>query len=87
MITSPNVEAAFRTVPRALFTPPGTPLEVVYNPDDAVATKTDEYGVVISSVSAPFIQAQMIEQAEIGPGMSVLEVGSGGSLSSQCVQL
>lgn len=78
MITSPNAEAAFRTVPRALFTPPGTLFEVVYNADDAVATKTDEYGVVISSVSAPFIQAQMIEQAEIGPGMSVLEVGSGG---------
>lgn len=78
MITTPAVESAFRRVPRARFTPAGTPLEVVYNADDAVTTKTDQYGVVISSVSAPFIQAQMIEQAEIKPGMSVLEVGSGG---------
>lgn len=78
MITTPAVETAFRRVPRARFTPAGTPLEVVYNADDAVATKRDQHGVVISSVSAPFIQAQMIEQAEIKPGMSVLEVGSGG---------
>jgi protein-L-isoaspartate(D-aspartate) O-methyltransferase len=78
MITAPAVESAFRRVPRATFTPMGTPLEVVYNADDAVTTKKNEYGVVISSVSAPFIQAQMIEQAEIESGMSVLEVGSGG---------
>jgi protein-L-isoaspartate(D-aspartate) O-methyltransferase len=78
MIATPAVESAFRRVPRARFTPAGTPLEVVYNADDAVATKTNQYGAVISSVSAPFIQAQMIEQAEIKPGMSVLEVGSGG---------
>jgi protein-L-isoaspartate(D-aspartate) O-methyltransferase len=78
MITKPAVEAAFRRVPRERFAPAGTPLETVYNADDAVPTKTDQYGVVISSVSAPFIQAQMIEQAAIEPGMSVLEIGSGG---------
>jgi protein-L-isoaspartate(D-aspartate) O-methyltransferase len=78
MITSPAVEAAFRAVPRARFTPLGTPLDVVYNPSDSVAIKTDEHGVIISSVSAPFIQAQMIEQADISSGMSVLEIGSGG---------
>jgi protein-L-isoaspartate(D-aspartate) O-methyltransferase len=78
MITSPAVEAAFRAVPRAKFIPAGTPLDVVYNADDSVTTKTDEHGVIISSISAPFIQAQMIEQAEIAPGMSVLEIGSGG---------
>lgn len=78
MITSPVVERAFRTVPRHLFVPQGTPLEVAYNAADSVAIKRDSDGVIISSTSAPFIQARMIEQAELGPGMSVLEIGSGG---------
>ncbi len=78
MITSPVVERAFRTVPRHLFVPEGTPLEVAYDADDSVATKRERDGVVVSSISAPFIQAQMIEQAGLGPGMSVLEIGSGG---------
>ncbi|MEU8266399.1 methyltransferase, FxLD system [Sphaerisporangium sp. NPDC049002] len=78
LITSPVVERAFRVVPRHEFAPAGTSLEVAYNADDSVTTKTDEHGAVTSSISAPFIQARMIEQAEIGPGMSVLEVGSGG---------
>ncbi|MGH3899601.1 MAG: methyltransferase, FxLD system [Pseudonocardiaceae bacterium] len=78
MITSPVVERAFRTVLRHAFVLEGTPLEVAYNADDSVTTKTDEYGVVISSISAPFIQARMIEQAAVRPGMSVLELGSGG---------
>ncbi|MEO3854502.1 methyltransferase, FxLD system [Acrocarpospora sp. B8E8] len=77
-ITSAEVEAAFRAVPRHEFAPAGTPLEAIYNPGDSVVTKRDEYGVAVSSISAPFIQARMIEQAELGPGMSALEVGSGG---------
>ncbi|MEU8216765.1 methyltransferase, FxLD system [Micromonospora taraxaci] len=78
MITSPAVEAAFRTVPRHAFVPTGTPLEVVYAVDQSVITKTDEHGVHLSSVSAAYIQARMIEQAGVGPGMRVLEIGSGG---------
>jgi protein-L-isoaspartate(D-aspartate) O-methyltransferase len=78
MITSQVVETAFRTVPRHEFVPAGTPLEVAYNADDSVATKRDEHGVIISSISAPFIQARMIEQSELRRGMSVLEIGSGG---------
>lgn len=78
MITSLVVERAFRTVPRHLFVSEDTPLEVAYNADDSVATKREQDGVIISSISAPFIQAQMIEQAGLGPGMSVLEIGSGG---------
>lgn len=78
MITLPVVDHAFRTVPRHLFVPEGTPLEVAYNTDDSVTIKTDPDGAVISSTSAPFIQARMIEQAELGPGMRVLEIGSGG---------
>ncbi|PZG18012.1 methyltransferase, FxLD system [Nonomuraea aridisoli] len=77
-ITSAEVAAAFRAVPRHAFVLPGTPLDVAYNADNSVVTKTTEHGVAVSSVSAPFIQALMIEQAEIGPGMSVLEIGSGG---------
>jgi protein-L-isoaspartate(D-aspartate) O-methyltransferase len=78
VITSPVVEHAFRTVPRHLFAPEGTSLEVAYNADDSVTIKTDQDSAVISSISAPFIQARMIEQAGLGPGMSVLEIGSGG---------
>ncbi|VVJ22643.1 Protein-L-isoaspartate O-methyltransferase (EC [Amycolatopsis camponoti] len=78
MITSPLVERAFRTVPRHLFVVEGTPLEVTYNVDNSVAIKRDPDGVVISSTSAAYIQARMIEQAALGPGMSVLEIGSGG---------
>ncbi|MBP2323796.1 protein-L-isoaspartate(D-aspartate) O-methyltransferase [Kibdelosporangium banguiense] len=78
MITSPVVERAFRTVPRHLFVAEGTPLDVTYNVDQSVAIKRDPDGVIISSTSAAYIQARMIEQAELGPGMSVLEIGSGG---------
>ena len=77
-ITSPAVARAFRIVPRHLFVPDGTPLEVAYNDANSVAIKQDADGVVISSTSAPFIQARMIEQADLGPGMIVLEIGSGG---------
>lgn len=78
MITSDVVEAAFRTVPRHEFVPPGTPLEQVYAIDHSVATKRDEHGAIVSSVSAAYIQVRMIEQAQLCPGANVLEVGSGG---------
>jgi protein-L-isoaspartate(D-aspartate) O-methyltransferase len=43
-----------------------------------VVTKRDEAGTSVSSVSAPQVQAHMLEQAEITEGMNVLEIGSGG---------
>lgn len=76
-IRSERVAAAFLAVPRQVFAA-GRPLEEVYAARDAVITKRDERGVAISSVSAPEIQAFMLEQADIRPGMSVLEIGSGG---------
>jgi protein-L-isoaspartate(D-aspartate) O-methyltransferase len=76
-ITSPEVEAAFRAVPRHLFMPPATPLETAYNGHRAPVTKRVD-GVNLSSVSAPWLQATMIAQAGIGPGMRVMEIGSGG---------
>ncbi|WP_284740308.1 methyltransferase, FxLD system [Amycolatopsis sp. RTGN1] len=78
MITSPLVARAFRTVPRHLFVAEGTPLDVTYNVDNSVAIKRDPDGVIISSISAAYIQARMIEQATLDQGMSVLEIGSGG---------
>ncbi|MFD0852776.1 methyltransferase domain-containing protein, partial [Actinomadura adrarensis] len=77
-IVSPVLEKAFRRVPRELFVPDGTALEVVYSVDNSVVTKTDEHGVNLSSISATYIQARMIEMAGLGPGMTVLEVGTGG---------
>lgn len=75
-ITSPEVVAAFRAVPRHLFAPEAS-LEQAYA-NDIVRTKRDEHGVTISSVSAPWLQAVMLEQAQIRPGMRCLEIGSGG---------
>jgi protein-L-isoaspartate(D-aspartate) O-methyltransferase len=77
-ITSPTVEAAFRTVARERFLPDGVDLDIAYGVDSSVVTKRDEHGVALSSVSAAYIQARMLEQAELQPGMTVLEVGSGG---------
>jgi protein-L-isoaspartate(D-aspartate) O-methyltransferase len=75
-IVSREVETAFRTVPRHLFAPE-VPLDEAYA-NDVVRIKRDEHGVTISSVSAPWLQAVMLEQAELGPGMRCLEIGSGG---------
>ncbi|RAY15489.1 methyltransferase, FxLD system [Actinomadura craniellae] len=77
-IVSPVVEQAFRTVRREMFVPPGTALDAVYSVDHSVVTKTDEHGVGLSSVSAAYIQARMIEMADLRPDMTVLEIGSGG---------
>ncbi|WP_322780394.1 methyltransferase, FxLD system [Frankia sp. Cas4] len=77
-ITTAAVERAFRTVPRHLFMPEGTPLEDAYAVDRSVVVKRDPDGTALSSVSAAYIQARMIEQAGLGPGMSVLEIGAGG---------
>ncbi|MGW2118466.1 methyltransferase, FxLD system, partial [Streptomyces zhihengii] len=62
-IASPEVEAVMRKVPRHEFTPADTPLDKAYDTYAAVITKTDEHGVQLSSVSAPQIQAMMLEQA------------------------
>jgi methyltransferase of FxLD system len=75
-ISSREVEAAFRAVPRHLFAPE-VPLAEAYA-NDVIRTKRDEHGMTISSVSAPWLQAAMLEQAELRPGMRCLEIGSGG---------
>lgn len=75
-VTSRAIMAAMRTVPRHRFVP-GVSLDVAYL-NDAVVTKRNERGYAISSVSAPWIQARMLELSGLGPGMRALEIGSGG---------
>ncbi|WP_335986664.1 methyltransferase, FxLD system [Glycomyces sp. MUSA5-2] len=67
---------AVRTVPRHAFTP-GLTLEEAYANTSPIMQR-DAHGVSISSVSAPWLQAAMLQQAQLRPGMRVLEIGSGG---------
>ncbi|NEA38011.1 methyltransferase, FxLD system [Streptomyces sp. SID11385] len=85
-LSSPQVEAVMRKVPRHAFIP-DTPLDKAYDTYAAVITKTDEHGVQTSSVSAPQIQAMMLEQAQVKPGMRVLEIGSGGLNAAYLAEL
>ena len=75
-IRTDSVARAFRTVPRHIFAPE-VPAATAYA-DDSVITKRDAHGMAMSSVSAPWLQAMMLEQAGIRPGMRCLEIGSGG---------
>ena len=74
---SETVAGAMSAVPRHLFAP-GVPLEVAYETNRALVIKRDPEGAALSSLSAAHIQAMMLTQAEIEPGMRVLEIGSGG---------
>lgn len=78
LINSPVTEAAFRAVPRELFAHEAIPLERVYAERRALRDKPDAGGPILSVMSAPWLQACMIAQAGVEPGMSVLEIGSGG---------
>jgi protein-L-isoaspartate(D-aspartate) O-methyltransferase len=71
---TPQVEAAFRTVPRHLFLP-GVDLAEAYSPK-VVVTKRADNGTAISSASAPNLVAEMLEQLEVQPGHRVLEIGA-----------
>lgn len=70
------VEAAFRAVPRHAFAPE-VPVETAYA-DDVIPTRHAGNGRVSSSISAPWLQAGMLEAARLRPGHHVLEIGSGG---------
>lgn len=76
-VRSDAVADALLAVPRHLFAP-GEPLEKAYAAKGTLLTKWNEQGEAVSTVSAPHIQAMMLEQAEIEPGMRVLEIGSSG---------
>ncbi|GAB3159798.1 hypothetical protein GCM10027059_06570 [Myceligenerans halotolerans] len=70
-----DIAGALLAVPRHVFVPE-VPLERAYGLDPVV-THWDAEGVPISSASAPGTVAGMLEQAEVGPGHRVLEIGSG----------
>lgn len=69
-----DVARVFLAVPRERFVP-GFELDEVYR-DQAITTK-QESGIAVSSSSQPAIMAMMLEQLDIRPGMSVLEIGAG----------
>lgn len=77
LITTEGVAAAMNAVPRHDFAP-GESLENVYQTNTTLVPKVDAQGRQTSVVSASHIQAIQLEQAEVRPGMNVLEIGSGG---------
>ena len=70
----PRVLEALRAVPRHLFLP-GVSAEQAYE-DRAVVTKFEDWRPT-SSASQPSIVARMLDQLEVAPGHSVLEIGTG----------
>ncbi|MFC4912976.1 methyltransferase, FxLD system [Actinomadura gamaensis] len=84
----PEVEAALRRVPRELYAP-GVAVEEAYE-NTAIVTKRRD-GEGLSSVSAPFLIAEMLGQAVEAldglEGRHVLEIGSGGYNASLLAEL
>ncbi len=72
-IVSPEVEAAFRSVPRHHFLPDVT-LEEVYS-DRAIVTQRQD-DVPVSSSSQPAMMSIMLEQLGLARGDCVLEIGT-----------
>ncbi|MFJ4695519.1 methyltransferase, FxLD system [Streptomyces sp. NPDC088766] len=75
---SEPVRDALRTVPRHRFAPEVSLADAYDGGDRAVVTRRDETGTAISSVSAAWLQADMVESLRLTPGASVFEAGSGG---------
>jgi protein-L-isoaspartate(D-aspartate) O-methyltransferase len=73
-IRTPEVERAFRAVPRHLFLPSFS-LHEAYA-DDAVPIRFAD-GVATSSASQPSMMAIMLEQLGLRAGQRVLEIGAG----------
>ncbi|MFE3645239.1 methyltransferase, FxLD system [Streptomyces sp. NPDC059169] len=71
------VQQALRSVPRHRFTPE-SPLRTAYHSNLAVVTEHDDRARATSSVSAAWLQADMIEHLRLAEGMTVFEGGSGG---------
>ncbi|MFH0180741.1 methyltransferase, FxLD system [Streptomyces cacaoi] len=75
---SERVREALRTMPRHRFAPEANLAAAYDGGDRAVITRYDETGTAISSVSAAWLQADMIEHLGLEPGAVVFEAGSGG---------
>ncbi|MER8084238.1 methyltransferase, FxLD system [Streptomyces sp. NPDC087532] len=74
---SKKVQDSLRTVPRHRYAPERD-LTTVYDDDLAVVTRRDGTGRATSSVSAAWLQADMIESLQLKAGAVVHEGGSGG---------
>ncbi|MGW1603149.1 methyltransferase, FxLD system [Streptomyces eurythermus] len=74
---SEAVQNALRSVPRHRFAPEAA-LATAYDGDRAIITRRDQTGAATSSVSAAWLQADMIEGLCLKPGAIVFEAGSGG---------
>nr|WSX75851.1 methyltransferase, FxLD system [Streptomyces sp. NBC_00899] len=74
---SARVQQALRAVARHRFTPETDP-RTAYANDVAVVTRRNEADQATSSVSASWLQADMIEHLGLEPGACVYEAGSGG---------
>ncbi|MEY9956748.1 methyltransferase, FxLD system [Streptacidiphilus sp. MAP5-52] len=70
------VAAAMGALPKETFLP-GTDLPLAYSVQDTVPVKYDEGGRTLSSASAPWLVAYMLEQARLRPGDRALEIGGG----------
>ncbi|MFE7448170.1 methyltransferase, FxLD system [Streptomyces griseus] len=75
---SEAVRAALRTVPRHRFAPEANLADAYDGGDRAVITRRDDSGRAISSVSAAWLQADMMESLRLRPGAILFEAGSGG---------
>lgn len=53
-------------------------MKTAYTTHKTLLTKSEEHGHTTSGASAPNIQAMMLEQARLCPGLRVLEIESGG---------
>ncbi|MGH3838124.1 MAG: methyltransferase, FxLD system, partial [Pseudonocardiaceae bacterium] len=71
---TPQVEAAFRTVPRHLFLP-GVDLDIAYGRQPVVTRRAAD-STSVSSASSPSLVATMIEQLAVQPSQRVLEIGA-----------
>ena len=78
LVLDGDIRRALLTVPRHLFAEGDADLEAAYKDQNAIVTKRNERGLALSSLSAPWLQALMIRQAAVQPGLRVLEIGSGG---------
>jgi protein-L-isoaspartate(D-aspartate) O-methyltransferase len=83
-LDDPQVEAAFRAIPRHLFLP-DLPLDKVYI-DEAVPIKRDADGTVLSSSSQPSMMAMMLSQLRLRRGDNVLEIGAGTGYNAALMQ-
>ncbi|SEM77199.1 methyltransferase, FxLD system [Streptacidiphilus jiangxiensis] len=75
---SEQVQDALRSVPRHRFAPEADLATAYDGGDRAVTTRRDETGRATSSVSAAWLQADMIRSLDPAPGAIVFEAGSGG---------